>query len=301
MYALETLVEELLEEELSRRLGADKYEPTEGREGYRGGHYKRGLTTRFGHIPDLSVPRLAHGPAPFTLFDSYERRRWDVDAIIGRRFILGISTRKIKGVAKGFFGAPVSAQTVSKTTAYLEEELRYYQERELADDVEFFFLGGISEKVRKTGAEKKVMLCSFGIHSDGKKEILSFHMANEEDTPSWKGFLAHLKAQGLLGEKIKLIICDGNSALLKALGEIYPFRKVQRLIAHRMRNVAVKLKKHNQKPATGEARLIFGAPNRKEALRRFKQWRKKWIVEEERAIKFLGKGLYNCLYYIALH
>ena len=297
MYALKTFIEELLEEELTRRLGADRYERNEERMGYRGGRYRRGLTTRFGHIEDLRVPRPAQGPAPFTLFERYERRRWDVDAVIGRLFLLGVSTRKIKGVAKDIFGIPVSAQTVSRTTAYLEEELKYYQERELADDVEFLFLDGITEKVREIGVEKKVMLCAFGIHEDKRKEILSFRMADSEDLPSWKGFLADLKARGLLGKKIKLIICDGNPALLKAIAEIYPFHKVQRCIAHRMRNVAIKLKRHNQKPAMDEARLIFSAPNKKEALRRFKAWREKWIVEEERAVRCLEKGLYNCLHF----
>jgi transposase-like protein len=201
------------------------------------------------------------------------------------------------GVAKDIFGIPVSAQTVSKTTAFLEEELKHYQERELADDVEILFLDGICEKVREIEVEKKVMLCAFGIHTGGEKEILSFRMADSEDLSSWKGFLADLKARGLSGKKMKLIVSDGNPALLKAISEIYPFHKVQRCIAHRMRNVAVKLRRHNQKPAMDEARLIFGAPNKKEALRRFKAWRSKWIVEEERAVPCLEKGLYNCLHY----
>jgi len=104
MYALKTFIEELLEEELTQRLGADRYERTEERMGYRGGHYWRGLTTRFGHIEDLRVPRPARGSAPFTLFERYERRRWDVDAGIGRFFLLGVSTRKIKGVVKDITG-----------------------------------------------------------------------------------------------------------------------------------------------------------------------------------------------------
>ncbi len=32
-------------------------------------------------------------------------------------------------------------------------------------------------------------------------------------------------------------------------------------------------------------------------MRRFKAWRSKWIIEEERAVKCLEKGLYNCLHY----
>ncbi len=139
MYALKTFIEELLEEELSQRLKAAKYERTEGREGYRGGHHERSLATRFGHIGDLPVPRPARGPAPFAPFDRYERRRWDVDAAVGKMFLLGVSTRKIKGVIKDIFGIPVSAQTVSKTTAFLEEELQHYRERELSGDVDSCF------------------------------------------------------------------------------------------------------------------------------------------------------------------
>ncbi len=67
------------------------------------------------------------------------------------------------------------------------------------------------------------------------------------------------------------------------------------MIAHKMRKVAIKLKRHNRKPATGGARQTFAAPNRKEALRRFKAWRSKWIIKEERAVRCLEKGLYNCL------
>ncbi|MBC7246785.1 MAG: transposase [Actinobacteria bacterium] len=46
-----------------------------------------------------------------------------------------------------------------------------------------------------------------------------------------------------------------------------------------------------------EARPIFGAPNKKEALRRFNARRKKWIKEEERAVRCLEKGLYSFLHF----
>ncbi len=104
---------------------------------------------------------------------------------------------------KDIFGIPVSAQTVSKTTAFLEEELRYYQERELSDDVEFPFLDGIGEKVREIGVERKVMLCAFGIHSDSSKEILSFRMADSEDLASSKGVFGRPQGKGPFREEDK--------------------------------------------------------------------------------------------------
>lgn len=91
------------------------------------------------------------------------------------------------------------------------------------------------------------------------KEILSFQLTDVEDIASWKGFLADLKGRGLLGKKLKLIITNGNPALLKAIKTIYPFTKGQHCIAHKMRNVAVKIKKMNRPHCLKEAKLIFAS------------------------------------------
>lgn len=84
-----------------------------------------------------------------------------------------------------------------------------------------------------------------------------------------------------MGKKVKLIVTDGNPALLKAIKQIYPFVKGQRCIAHKMRNVAVKIKKMNRPHCLKEAKLIFASDTRKEAIKRFRAWEGKWVVEEE--------------------
>jgi transposase-like protein len=239
----------------------------------------------------------------FTVLNRYEHRRRDVDAAIGRLFLNGVSTRKLKGLARELFGQEVSAQTVSSTLACLDQELEQYRSKPLADTVEFLFLDGISQKVREIGIEKKVVLCALGIHrqeageEQPRKELLSFQLTEVEDTEAWRGFLADLKGRGLLGKNLKLIITDGNPGLLKALKGIYPFIKGQRCIAHKMRNVAVKVRKANRAHCLQEAKLIFAAENRKEALKRFKTWEARWLVEEERAVKCMKKDLFSCLHF----
>lgn len=114
----------LLEGEVTAHVNARKYERSFRRQGYRGGHYLRDLVTRYGLLEDLRVPRMAEGSIDFQLFDKYERRRPDVDAAIGRLFLQGVSTRKLRRIAADLFGCEVSATTVSKTTSYLDEELR---------------------------------------------------------------------------------------------------------------------------------------------------------------------------------
>jgi transposase-like protein len=294
---LKHLLENLLEDEITTKVQARKYERSPGRQGYRGGHYFRDLVTRYGLLEELRVPRLAEGPTDFQLFDKYERRHPDVDAAIGQLFLQGVSTRRLRGIARQLFGQEVSATTVSRTAGYLDDELRHYQTRPIADDFPFLFLDGITQKVREIGVEKKVMLCALGMRENGMKEMLSFRLVDQEDTESWRAFLVDLKGRGLQGKALKLITTDGNPSLLKALREVYPFLKVQRCIVHKLRNVAIKLKRVHLKPCMAEAKDIFKAPSRREAIRRFKAWKEKWQVEEERAVRCMEKDLYSCLHY----
>jgi transposase-like protein len=296
-------IEDLLNEEVTTRIGAAPYERSRARQGYRNGHYLRSLLTKFGLVEDIRVPRVTPGGAGFSVLNRYEHRRRDVDAALGRLFLSGVSTRKLKSIARELFGKEISAQTVSNSLASLDQELEGYRTKPLADTAEFLFLDGISSKVREIGIEKKVVLCALGIHrqepgeEQPRKELLSFQLTEVEDTGAWQGFWADLKGRGLFGKNLKLIITDGNPGLLKALKAIYPFIKVQRCIAHKLRNVAVKIRNVHQAHCLTEAKLIFAADNRQEALKGFKTWEAKWVVEEERAVKCMRKDLFHCLHF----
>lgn len=223
---LKVLLEGLLEDEVTSHLGAQRYERTSTRQGHRNGHYTRDLITQHGPLRRLRVPRLLDQSMDFFCFDRYQRRQGSVDSAIGQLFLQGVSTRRLKGIAQELFGTPISAGTVSHVTSVLDADLEAYQTQSLSDDIVFLFLDGISQKVREIGVVGKVMLCAFGIHADGRKELLSFRLSEVENTESWRGFLVDLKSRGLKGKALKLIIVDGNPALLKALREIYPLRRV---------------------------------------------------------------------------
>jgi len=297
MYGVKVIIESLLIAERTEWLQAQPYERGETRKGYRNGKYKRALMTKHGLIPDLAIPRVRKGDLVFKMLEKYKRRTPDVDSAIGRLFISGISTRKLEDILKELYGKRCSRQTVSDTQKALDEEVEKYKSEPIDDTVEFLFLDGIVQKVRELGIENKVMLCAYGIYKDGTRKILSFELTDGEDTDNWRGFLVNLKFRGLKGKALRLITTDGNPGLLKALREIYPFKKVQRCIVHKLRNVAVKLKRRNQKECLGEAKLIFGAGSKREAIKRFKVWSAKWEIEEERAVKCMKKDLFSCLYY----
>jgi hypothetical protein len=76
----------------------------------------------------------------------------------------------------------------------------------------------------------------------------------------------------LRGKHLRQITVDGCPGLLAALKEMYPFQNVQRCLAHRLRNVVVKLKRHQRGPVTAECKPVFAAASKPEAIRRFRAW-----------------------------
>src|SRR5215831_4014176 len=67
-----TVLQEVLEAEMTEALGAAKGERVEGRLGYRSGHYCRSLVTRIGKI-ELRVPQDRQGRFSTELFERYQR------------------------------------------------------------------------------------------------------------------------------------------------------------------------------------------------------------------------------------
>jgi len=179
-------IEDLFREEVTARIGAGPYERSSKRQGYRNGHYVRDLLTRFGLVEDIRVPRVTPGGTAFTVWHRYEQRRRDVDAALGRLFLNGVSTRKLKNIARELFGQEVSAQTVSHTLACLDQELEGYRTKPLADTVEFLFLDGMSSKVREIGIERKVVLCALGIHRQEKGKDQPAKNSSPSSSPRWR-------------------------------------------------------------------------------------------------------------------
>jgi putative transposase len=297
---MKIMFEILLDRAATEQIGALPYERTSSRKNYRNGNYKRNLTTRFGSIEDLLVPRFREGALLHSLFAPYQQRTEDVDKALGTLFLNGISTHKLKGIAEQLTGRPVSAQTVSTIVQKSDEDLAQYRTKAIEDKYEYLFLDGIYDKVREIGLERKVLLCALGITKDGKKEILSFRLVDSESEANWTEFLIDLKNRGLKGNALRLITTDGNPGLRSTLKRLFPYKRHQRCIWHKMTNVQGRARKRNRRALMGECKTIFTATSRREAIHRFKTWKKHWEIEEPSAVKCLAKDLRECLTYFDL-
>jgi transposase-like protein len=293
---LKDFMETVMQDEITVYTGREWNKKLTEKLDYRNGYRYRDLLTRYGNIQDIAVPRLRFGKFKTVVFANYQRRMKAVDRALKDIFLTGVSTRRVGEALSCLIDTPVSASTVSKVTKELDTQVRLFQNRALLDEYQYLILDGINLKVKEgLKYKKKAVLVAYGITFLGIREIISFRQAAQETKPAWLAFLNDLYRRGLIGKNLRLIIIDGHKGLRAALEEVYPFIKVQRCWAHKMRNVVNYLPRKLQKVCSQEARSIYNASSKQEAIEQFKIWKRKWNRVSPEAVNCLEKDLSDML------
>jgi transposase-like protein len=262
---------------------------------YRNGYRYRDLLTPQGRL-ELKVPRLRRQRFKTKVFANYQRRMKAVDRALKDIFLAGVSTRRVGEALSCLIDAPVSAATVSKVTKELDIQVRQFQNKPLLDEYQYLILDGINLKVKEgLHYKKKAVLVAYGITFLGIREIICFRQTARETKPAWLTFLNDLYRRGLEGKNLRLISVDGHKGLKAALEEVYPFIKIQRCWAHKMRNVVNYLPRKRQKECSKEAAAIYNASSKQEAMVQFRIWERKWQRISQEAVHCLEKDLNDML------
>jgi len=287
-------LEELMGYERQCFLNAHPYQRCEQRVDQANGFYDRKLTTRLGVLA-LRVPRTRSGQFRTQVLGRYQRREPVVNQALKDVFLLGVSTRQTGHALATLVEDSVSAATVSAVAKALDAAVGSFHRRRLPDDYRYLILDGVSVRIRLVGkVERRLVLCAYGVTRQGRRELIDFQVVKAESEETWYGFLWNLWSRGLHGEFLQLIATDGQSGLIRALARLWSAVPHQRCWAHKLRNLENKLKA-SQRPCLEEARLIYQAPNRTEAIARFRQWRARWRKEAPKAVRCLEADLEELL------
>jgi transposase-like protein len=91
---LESVLNQVLDAQVSEQLQAERYERTDQRQGYRNGYKPRQLTTRVGPLT-LRVPQVREGSFSTELFARYQRSEQALILTLMEMVVNGVSTRKV--------------------------------------------------------------------------------------------------------------------------------------------------------------------------------------------------------------
>jgi len=196
-------VDLLMLEERQRFLQAHPYQRHEQRVDQANGFYQRSLTTRLG-VLSLQVPRSRSGAFRPQVLPCYKRREAAVDEALRRVFLCGVSTRQAGPALAGLLDEAVSAATVSTVAKVLDETVAQWHRRALSDKYQHLILDGVSVRLRLVGkVQRRLVLCAYGITTQGKGELIDFLLAKAESEESWKRLLLDLWNRGLRGRVLE--------------------------------------------------------------------------------------------------
>ena len=287
-------LEDLMIEERRCFLNAHPYERSEQRVDQANGFYRRGLTTRVGQM-ELRVPRTRSGLFRTQVLPRYQRREALINEALKEVFLLGVSTRQAGRALATLVEDAVSATTVSAIAKALDGSVQAFHRRRLSDHYRYLLLDGVSVRIRLVGkVQRRMALCVYGITTKGQRELIDFQIVKAEAQDSWYDLLWNLWSRGLRGEFLELIATDGHVGLAKAIARLWPAVPHQRCWAHKLRNLENKLKA-SQQACLDEAKLIYRADNRTEAIQLFRKWKRRWQDQAPKAVACLETDLEELL------
>ena len=287
-------LEELMGYERQCFLNAQPYQRSEQRVDQANGFYERKLTTRLG-VVELQIPRTRSGQFRTQVLARYGRREPVINLALKEVFLLGVSTRQTGRALATLVQESVSAATVSAVAKALDISVGSFHRRRLSDEYRYLILDGVSVRIRLVGkVQRRLVLCAYGVSRQGRRELIDFQVVKAEGEDTWYGFLWGLWSRGLHGEFLELIATDGQPGLIRALGRLWAAVPHQRCWAHKLRNLENKLKA-SQQPCLQEAKLIYQACNRTEAIARFRQWKRRWLKAAPKAVTCLEADLEELL------
>lgn len=268
------------------------------------GSYPRDMKAPLGMIRDVPIPRFrdavsGYTPNSLTVFNEQEDQFMKLVSEMHR---LGVSQRKVAGIAKSCFGITLSANRVGHVYRDLaEREEATINTHPLEDKYQYLYLDGVFVHTKGYGwdSNRSVLLCALGVTHEGKREIIGFTVAESESYDNWHELLLSLKKRGMTGETLKLAVSDGADGLISAIKHLFPDLPHQTCIMHKMRNVIGATSHKNKASIALDLKTAYNQETVEEALESFKSLTKLWYLSEPAAVEILKHNLQSTLtYYI---
>ncbi len=295
---LEWLCSQMMETEISNKIGAEKHEQSRERTSHRCGFRPRRLDTRMGTMY-LLVPKVRNGG--YIPFFVTERKRSEAALVqvVQEAFVNGVSTRKMEKLAKSLGIESISRSQVSEMTKGLNEQAEDFRNRPLTSNAyPVLWVDALYEKVRYGGhVVSMAILLVCGVSAEGKREVLAIEPMLEESKESYKQLFEKLKERGLT--KPSLIVSDAHKGLVAAIGECFPGASWQRCKVHFMRNILVHVPHKEKERFASLLKGIWLTTDLATAKQRAQELADQYKEKCPKAVETLEEGLEDALTFLA--
>ena len=258
---------------MSEHLGYEPYERSDEANSRNGKKAKR-LRSKYGEIP-VAVPQDRESTFEPKIVKKRQKDISSIEDKIISMYAKGMTTRQISEQIDDIYGFEVSEGLVSDITDKLLPQIEEWQHRPLSEVYPILFIDAVHFSVRDNGVIRKLAAyVILGINQDGRKEVLTIEVGENESSKYWLSVLNGLKNRGV---KDILIICaDGLTGIKEAIAAAYPKTEYQRCIVHQVRNTMKYVSDKDRKPFCADLKTIYHAATEEKALEALERVTEKW-------------------------
>ena len=275
-------IKEMMEAEMDEHLGYESYERSENLNS-RNGYKQKQIRSKYGETT-LSVPQDRDSTFEPKIV---KKRQKDISAIddkIISMYAKGMTTRQISEMIEDIYGFEVSEGMVSDITDRLLPEIEEWQNRPLAEAYPILFIDAVHFSVKYNNVTRKLAAyVILGINHEGKKEVLTIQVGENESSKYWLTVLNELKNRGV---KDILILCaDGLTGIKEAINAAFPKTEYQRCIVHQVRNTLKYVPDKDRKAFATDLKSIYQAPTEEQGRANMETVTEKWQGKYPNAMK----------------
>jgi transposase-like protein len=275
-------IKEMMEAEMDNHLGYGKSERSDSGD-YRNGYKPKKVNSSYGSM-EIEVPQDRKSSFKPQVVKKRQKDISDIDQKIISMYAKGMTTRQISETIEDIYGFETSEGFISDVTDKILPQVEDWQNRPLDEVYPILYIDAIHYSVRDNGVIRKLAAyVILGISTEGKKEVLSINVGDNESAKYWLSVLNELKNRGV---KDILIICaDGLSGIKEAIAAAYPKTEYQRCIVHQVRNTLKYVPDKDRKAFAADLKTIYHAADEKKALEALEKVTEKWTQKYPNSMK----------------
>ena len=275
-------IKEMMESEMDEHLGYEKSERSDN-DDYRNGYKKKRINSSYGSM-EIEVPQDRQSSFEPQVVKKRQKDISDIDQKIISMYAKGMTTRQISDTLRDIYGFEASEGFISDVTDKLLPQIEEWQTRPLDSVYPVIFIDAIHYSVRDNGVIRKLAAyVMLGISVDGKKEVLTIQVGENESSKYWLSVLNELKNRGV---KDILIICaDGLTGIKEAIAAAFPDTEYQRCLVHQVRNTLKYVADKDKKLFSADLKKIYNAASEQSGRDMLDTVSEKWSDKYPNAMK----------------
>ena len=208
---------------MDEHLGYNEYERRDNRNS-RNGLKSKKVRSKYGEM-EIDVPQDRDSSFEPKIVKKRQKDISSIDDKIIAMYAKDLTTRQISEQIEDIYGFEVSEGMVSNITDRLLPEIDEWQQRPLSEVYTIIFIDAVHFSVRDNHVIKKLAAyVILGVNQDGRKEVLTVQIGENESSKYWLGVLNQLKNRGV---KDILIICaDGLKGIKESIDVAFPDQNI---------------------------------------------------------------------------